>query len=155
MENFNSDELKKIVENSLREADKELSDIIYDVVLKIVDLKEGKKTSIAELINYDSNTSLVDPLTQGTVSSYVDYVCSKIGIKLERKDRSFGGLAYFNKFVKTGAKVNVVVPTVKEIIERILQKPVGFEFTLDDMLRAYPSLDDKKQRELAYSVCNW
>ena len=57
--------------------------------------------------------------------------------------------------MKTGAKVNVVVPTVKEIIERILQKPVGFEFTLDDMLRAYPSLDDKKQRELAYSVCNW
>ena len=89
MKKINSDELKKIVENSLRESDKELSDIICDVVLKIVDLKEGKKTSIAELINYDSNTSLVDPLTQGTVGSYVDYVCSKIGIKANEWEKIY------------------------------------------------------------------
>ena len=86
-----NEELKKVVEEVIQN-DKELSDIVFDITLRIKELATGTKTSIAKLI--------VEPLTQGKVFRYVKEVCKRIEIKLEEKRDSFGGLAYFYEFTK-------------------------------------------------------
>ena len=94
-----NEELKKVVEEVI-DNDKELSNIVFDITLRIKELATGTKTSIAKLIGYNPREAFVEPLTQGKVSCYVKEVCKRIEIKLEEKRDSFGGLAYFYEFTK-------------------------------------------------------
>ncbi len=94
-----SDEITQTIKDIVGE-DKELISVVSDIVVKIKDLKKGTKTSIAKLIDYNPQISLVEPLIQGKVSYYVNQVCKKLEIKLVDKDKSIGGLAYFVEFKK-------------------------------------------------------
>lgn len=92
-------EILMVVKETL-EDDKDLVDVVTDIVIKIKELKKGATTSIAELIDYNKELKSVSPLTQGKVSFYVKQVCEKMGIKIESSKDSIGGLAYFDKFKK-------------------------------------------------------
>ena len=94
-----NEDILKLIENRLS-GNPELMDLVYDIILKIKDLKKGDTTNIAELINYNPNDGLVDPMIQGTVAHNVSYVCNIMGIQLESHKDSIGGLAYYNKFTK-------------------------------------------------------
>lgn len=99
MELITNDELTKIVEDTV-ENEKELIKTVFDIVVKIKNLPNGTKTTIAKLINYNPEISLVSPLTQGKINYYVKEVCKKINIKLEQHNKSFSGIAYFYEFTK-------------------------------------------------------
>ena len=94
-------EILKLVAD-VTENNNELTNVVFDIVNKINDLPNKTITSIAKLIDYKPEESLVEPLMQGKVSRYVRLVCEKIGIRLEAPDydKKFGGLAYFNEFTK-------------------------------------------------------
>lgn len=100
-------ELKKEYEKSehilpygeIEEVDEDTRDIIFNIVLKIINCPKQKWVSIAELIDYNPELAIVDPLMQGKISRYVHSVCKKIALELIKEDR-IGGLAYFNKFKK-------------------------------------------------------
>lgn len=98
MKIIDNEELKKIV-NEIVE-NKEYVELVFDIVVKIIKLRKGKKVTIAKLIGYNSKEDIVDPLKQGTVFHNVKEVCKQLNIKLERVDNSFGGLAYFSGFKK-------------------------------------------------------
>lgn len=98
MREINDEELKNIVNEVVEK--KELIELVMDIVVKIIKLRKGKKTTIAKLIGYNSKKDIVDPLKQGSTFFYIGEVCKRIDIKLERIDDSFGGLAYFYKFKK-------------------------------------------------------
>jgi len=97
-DNFN-EQIKKVVKNHIEIENQELTDLVIDIVVKINDFKKKKVTSIAELIGYNPNVTYVEPLKQGEVSYIVNKVCKELNIKLEH-DKSLGGLAYMQKFVK-------------------------------------------------------
>lgn len=88
---------KRIGENV--EVDKEMRDVVFDIVIKINNLPKKIWTSIAQIVNYNPEVSFVSPMDQGRVSNFVDRLCKKIGIQLIYDD-SFGGLAYMHKFKK-------------------------------------------------------
>ena len=100
-------ELKKEYEKSehilpygeIEEVDEDTRDIIFNIVVKIINCPKQKWVSIAELIDYNPEFEMVDPLMQGKISRYVHSVCKKIAIELIKENR-IGGLAYFNKFKK-------------------------------------------------------
>lgn len=100
-------ELKKAYEKSehvlpygeIEEVDEDTKDIIFNIVVKIINYPKKKWISIAELIDYNPEFAIVDPLMQGKISRYVHSVCKKIAIELIEENRK-GGLAYFNKFKK-------------------------------------------------------
>lgn len=73
---------------------------VYDIVLKINNLKQGTTTSIANLIDYKPEISFVEPIIQGKVGICIDHVCKRMNINLEVKKNEIGGLAYFNEFTK-------------------------------------------------------
>lgn len=99
MININNELLTKIIEKHL-ENDKELVNIVLDIVNKINNLPFGTETSIAQLIDYNPEISFTEPLTQGKVSYCVQKVCNEINISLEKSDKIIGGLAYYYSFTK-------------------------------------------------------
>ncbi|MBE5746497.1 MAG: hypothetical protein E7359_04370 [Clostridiales bacterium] len=99
MTSINNKDLIKIIEEVV-ENNKELAEIVFDIVVKINNLPSKAKASIAQLINYNPESSLVSPLLQGQISRYVKMVCKEIGIELEKANDDIGGLAYFNEFIK-------------------------------------------------------
>lgn len=82
--------------------DNELINVVFDIVNKINNLKNGTTTSIAKLIDYKPEVSFVEPLMQGKISRFAWLVCKKIGIHLKApdSDKKIGGLGYFNEFTK-------------------------------------------------------
>jgi len=97
-DNFN-EQIKEVVKNHIEIENQELINLVFDIVVKINNLKKKKVTSIAELIGYNPNVAYVEPLKQGEVSYIVNKVCKELNIKLEH-DKSLGGLSYMQKFVK-------------------------------------------------------
>lgn len=77
--------LKKLV-TEVTENDNNLRDIVFDIVVKIIDLPDKTTTSIAKLIDYKPEVFFVEPLMQGKVNRYVRLVCKKIEIHLETLD---------------------------------------------------------------------
>lgn len=71
---------------------------VKQIINKIKDLSNNIETTIAELINYNAEVKFIDPLTQGIISNIVKRECENNGIKLEKTENSFGGLAYYTKF---------------------------------------------------------
>ena len=99
---INFDEKLKSVVNDVciqREC-QDLFNTVYDIVLKINNLKQGTTTSIANLIDYKPEISFVEPIIQGKVGICIDHVCKRMNINLEVKKNEIGGLAYFNEFTK-------------------------------------------------------
>ena len=86
--------IKEVVDN------KDLSDLVLNIILKIKDLPSGTKTTLAKLIDYKPEKSFISPLIQGKVRYCVEEVCKQIEIKLEKERDSIGGLAYFDEFTK-------------------------------------------------------
>ena len=97
-DNFN-EQIKETIKNYVETENQELTNLVFDIVVKINDLKKKKTTSIAELIGYNPNVAYVEPLKQGEVSYIVNKICKELNIKLEY-DKSLGGLAYMQKFIK-------------------------------------------------------
>jgi len=99
MKCITNEELIKTIEEVV-ENNNELTNLIFDIILKIKDLPSGTKTTLAKLIDYKPEESFISPLTQGKVRYCVKEVCKKIEIKLEEERDSIGGLAYFDEFIK-------------------------------------------------------
>lgn len=100
MASLTKEELLKLV-TEIVENDNNLRDIVFDVVVKIIDLPDKTTTSIAKLIDYKPEVFFVEPLMQGKVNRYVRLVCKKIEIHLETPaDKKIDGLLYFNEFTK-------------------------------------------------------
>lgn len=74
--------------------------LIFEIFKEIEALPTGIETTIAKVINYNSEVNMIDPLTQGEIFSSVKEICKKNNIILERTEDSFGGLAYYYKFKK-------------------------------------------------------
>ena len=89
--------LKIVIDEVIKEIngnnDKKLNKIVYEIVKKIIDLPEGIDTTIANLIDYNPEKVMVDPLTQGQIIYIVETVCNKLDIKLEMNSDDIGGLA--------------------------------------------------------------
>ena len=68
-------ELKKEYEKSehilpygeIEEVDEDTRDIIFNIVVKIINCPKQKWVSIAELIDYNPEFAMVDPLMQGKI----------------------------------------------------------------------------------------
>ena len=96
---------------------------------KIAGLQIGEVTTIAKLINYDSITSPVDPLTQGKVFNNFKNLCEAKGIELYPADDSIGGLAFHSKFI-------VVKPDNNSNVENTFKnEEVGYSFKLNSDFR--------------------
>ena len=65
---------------------------------KIKEFPLNVETTIAELINYNPETNMVEPLTQGKIYKELYRVCYQMGMDLEQTYDGFGGLAYFYTF---------------------------------------------------------
>jgi hypothetical protein len=78
----------------------DLNTLIYDIVIKIIDLPLKTDASIADLINYNPQETNIEPLKQGQIYNLVINVCKTININLINVDDSIGGLAYYSKFKK-------------------------------------------------------
>jgi len=74
--------------------------LIFEIFKEIEALPTGIETTIAKVINYNSEVNMIDPLTQGEIFSSVKEICKKNNIILERTEDSFGELAYYYKFKK-------------------------------------------------------
>lgn len=74
--------------------------LVYEIVEKIKLLHFNKITTIAKLINYNSDVSFVDPLKQGEIFDAVIQNCRKENIYIEIIRDEFGGLAFYYKFRK-------------------------------------------------------
>lgn len=96
--------INELINKVIANEDANLRTTLMNIVSKIIVLKDGTRTTIAKLIDYDPKVSFVEPLIQGKIKVYVDEICKEIGIKLERSNASVGGLAYFNEFVKKEQK---------------------------------------------------
>lgn len=97
---INDENLKAIIEEVIGDNDTYLNTQVYDIVKKIIDLPSKTTTTIADLINYNPNQTFVEPLKQGEISRFVKETCKKLNIELEENQDSFGGLAYYYKFIK-------------------------------------------------------
>ena len=93
-------DVKIVIEKIMSNEDKNLVDIVLNIVNKINNLPAGTKTTIAEIINYDAQKAFIEPLTQGKIYNFVKAVCKELNIKLEQHRDGFGGLAYFYAFTK-------------------------------------------------------
>lgn len=86
----------EIIDNN----DIHLNTSLYNIIKKIIDLPSETTTTIADLINYNSNETFVEPLMQGQIRRLVKEICKKLNIELEENRDSFGGLAYYVQFKK-------------------------------------------------------
>lgn len=102
--NMKDEELKKMVQEVIGNSDPYWNNPVYDIVKKIIDLPFETDITIAELINYNPNEVIIDPLTQGQITNLVEAVCKKNNIKLERTRDKVGGLAYYYSFKKIAMK---------------------------------------------------
>lgn len=94
------EDLKKIINEVIEKNDKEWEKPVCEIVKKIIDLPEGVDTTIANLINYNPEKEIIDPLTQGKIANLVVNVCKKMNIGLVLTEDGFGGLAYSYHFKK-------------------------------------------------------
>ncbi len=85
--------VREVTENN-----EKLVNVVFDIVMKIKNLRKGTTTTIAKLINYDAHAAFVEPLTQSSILRCVEMVCKRIGVVLELESDSFGGLAYHYEF---------------------------------------------------------
>ena len=76
------------------------NEIIFEIIKKIIELPNGKETTIAELINYNPEDKFVEPLIQGEINYFVKEICHKINVNYTNTDDSIGGLAFYIKFKK-------------------------------------------------------
>ena len=82
------DELLKIINQTLEESEQKYrtnADEVFKAVKKIMDLPDGTKTSISELL---------DGHAEFDTYFYVDDVCQKIGITLDSEKHDGMGPAY-------------------------------------------------------------
>lgn len=93
-------ELKRIIEDVVGNKDSFFYTSVFQIVKKIINLPDETQTTIAQLINYDPSQDFVGPLEQGQIANFVEDVCEKINIHLERIRDGFTGLAYHYKFIK-------------------------------------------------------
>ena len=75
-------------------------EIIFKIITEIMNLPNERETTIAELLNYNPEKELVDPLTQGKISFLVKKICERINISYIESDKSIGGLAFYVRFKK-------------------------------------------------------
>ena len=75
-------------------------EIIFKIITGIMNLPNERETTIAELLNYNPEKELVDPLTQGKISFLVKKICERINISYIESDKSIGGLAFYTRFKK-------------------------------------------------------
>lgn len=97
------DELKEAVNtvlNNRENKDETLFEEVFNIVKKIVLLPKRKVFTVAKLINYNPETTVVNPLRQGTVLNCVKKTCSMIKIELVEASKGFTGLAYHYKLKK-------------------------------------------------------
>lgn len=107
MKEFNKNDLSQIFDEVITEyqerirenvvVDEKTKETVFDIVIKISKLKNNSTTTIAKLIDYNPENSVVNPLEQGTIASYVKLLCKKLDIQLI-PDNSIGGLAFNNKY---------------------------------------------------------
>ena len=94
-----------------RELEKDYNDFLIDfysknnknvnnIIDKIKKLPLDFETTIAQLIDYNPQINIVDPLTQNIIFNVVEEQCKKENIKLMKTEDSIGGLAYNYKFKK-------------------------------------------------------
>lgn len=106
--NVDVDKMISDIDRKLEELDKEKennkmnneNEIINTIINKIKELPLNTETTIAELIDYNPQVNMVDPLTQGINYNKIKAECEKIGIILEENNDEIGGLGYYYKFKK-------------------------------------------------------
>ena len=74
--------------------------IIDEVVKKIEEMEFNKEACIADLISYNPETGMVDPMTQGLIYKAVKDECKYKKINFIENPDGFGGVAFFYKFKK-------------------------------------------------------
>ena len=92
--------LKNIINEIMENENQDLKDLVSNIVIAIDKLPTEEITTIAKLIGYNPENSIVDPLTQGKVFSCVRRVCKTLNIMIEKTYDGFGGLAYNYDFKK-------------------------------------------------------
>ncbi|MBO5530314.1 MAG: hypothetical protein J5970_02855 [Bacilli bacterium] len=113
--NVDVDKLISDIDKKLEELDKEKenvkmnneNEIINTITNKIKELPLNTEITIAELIGYNPQVNMVDPLTQGMNYNKVKAECEKNGIVLEENSDEIGGLGYYYKFKKINSKSNL------------------------------------------------
>lgn len=73
--------------------------LVAEIIEKIKVLPFNTETTIAELINYNSEENFIEPLSQGQITNTVEAICRKENIYIER-NKEKGGLAFYGKFKK-------------------------------------------------------
>lgn len=92
-------EIEKEKENSMNDKEKLLSILIQ----KIEELPYNTETTIAQLINYNLQEELVEPLVQGEIYNKLMEYCKQRNIDILESDE-ITGLAYYYKFKKINLK---------------------------------------------------
>lgn len=94
-------ELKEIIAETIGNDEEFLNTTIYEIVKRIIDLPNETETTIAKLIDYNSQNEFVEPLLQGQIFNLVEDVCEKVNVYIELTSRDrFIGLAYYYPFKK-------------------------------------------------------
>ena len=101
-----NNEILEIINSNLKDSDKHLTNKISEIVNVILNAPLNTETSIAELINYNPETEMIDPLSQGIIKNTVEKVCNKYGIEFGECENGFSGLAFYNKFKTINNKSN-------------------------------------------------
>lgn len=109
-----NNEILEVINNTLREDDKHLANKIYEIANKVLNAPLDTELTIAEVINYNPEVEIIDPLSQGLIKSCIEKICNKTGLKLVRTDDSFGGLAFFSKFKLIKSNVLEYIENLKK-----------------------------------------
>jgi len=135
-----NNEILEVINNTLREDDKHLANKIYEIANKVLNAPLDTELTIAEVINYNPEIEMIDPLSQGLIKSCIEKVCDKKGLELVRKDDSFGGLAFYNKFI---IRKNILTQT------DFTNNEIGYAFKLDSRFREL-----SKEEKAKYNISN-
>ena len=97
---INLENLKNTINEIMENENQDLKDLVSNIVVLIDNLPTEEITTIAKLIGYNPEKTIVDPLTQGNVYYCVLQVCKSLNIIIDETYDGFGGLAYNYDFKK-------------------------------------------------------
>ena len=94
-------ELKRIIKETIGNDDPYWNKQIFEIMTKVINLSEETESTIAQLINYNSNENNVSLSMQERIYEMIMEICKKININIERiNNEELSGLAYYYKFKK-------------------------------------------------------
>lgn len=109
-----NNEILEVINNTLREDDKDLANKIYEISNKVLNAPLDTELTIAEIINYNPEVEMIDSLSQGLIKSCIEKICDKKGLELVRTDDSFGGLSLYSKFKIVKSNITEYIDSLKK-----------------------------------------